>query len=87
MIPLELISCLRTKFEDAVNSGDLIFTPSTVSEHSDSGVQVRPLLLRFSKQSIHQAEVAPARHLVPNFPLSSIREETPTTKPDRKEIG
>lgn len=36
----DVISKLPSCFEDAVNTGDLLFFPSTISTHTDSDVEV-----------------------------------------------
>lgn len=38
--PTTLISKLQSSFENAHHTGDLYFFPSTVSTHSDSGIEV-----------------------------------------------
>lgn len=40
MTHTDVISKLAGCFDDAVNAGDLLFFPSTVSTHTDSDVQV-----------------------------------------------
>jgi len=37
----DIISAVPARFESALKSGDLLYFPSTIAKHEDSGVEVR----------------------------------------------
>jgi hypothetical protein len=66
----QLFSHIAPAFEEAVESGDVLFFPSTVQEHQDGQVQVHVLFFGYEiLDDIHQTLLFAVR----NSPVSSAR--------------